>query len=138
MFLIRPGRIAAWLMQYGADYLPQPGTLIRASAVHAAGYLDERLKYAMDLDLFLRLRRQGSFVCVAAELAAFRRHETSLTVSNPEPGVEASHVRSRYLSSKALKRRGCWEPPINLLGRAWGKWQTFDMNRPGFTGGWGP
>jgi GT2 family glycosyltransferase len=125
-FFMRPGRLAPWLMQYGADYLPQPGTLIRATAAHAVGLLDERLRYAMDLDLFLRLRRHGPFVYLPAELAAFRRHDTSLTVSNPAPGVEATRVRSRYLSPRALTLAYIWEPPIEVLGRAWGKLQTFD------------
>jgi GT2 family glycosyltransferase len=125
-FFMRPGRLAPWLMRYGADYLPQPGTLVRASAAHAVGLLDERLRYAMDLDLFLKLRRQGSFAYLPFELAAFRRHETSLTVSNPAPDEEARRVRSHYLSPAALRLQPVWAPPIAFLGRAWGKLQTLD------------
>jgi GT2 family glycosyltransferase len=132
-FFMRPGRLAPWLMRFGADYLPQPGTLVRASAAHAVGLLDERLRYAMDLDLFLRLRRQGPFAYLPFELAAFRRHETSLTVSNPAPDEEATRVRSRYLGPTALRLQPLWEPPIALLGRAWGKLQTWD--RRGQAGG---
>ena len=42
--------------------IPQPGSLIRRSAWEHVGGLDERLHYAMDLDLFLRLRRFGVIV----------------------------------------------------------------------------
>lgn len=132
-FFMRPGRFAPWLMRFGADYLPQPGSLVRASAVRAVGLLDEQLRYAMDLDLFLRLRRLGPFVYLPVELASFRHHPTSLTISNPAPDVEATRVRARYLGPTAQRLDVLWKPPIEFLGRAWGKLQTYD--RRGQSGG---
>ena len=60
----RAGRGAVWLLAWGPDLVPQPGMLFRLDDFRAVGGLDESLKFAMDLDLLLRLRRRGRFVDV--------------------------------------------------------------------------
>jgi len=45
------------------------------------GGLDEDLHYSLDLDLFIRLARLGSFIHLRKHLAAFRLHPASKTVS---------------------------------------------------------
>ena len=65
----RVGRLAPWLCTFGPDFIPQPGSLMRMDAVRSVGGLDDSLRYAMDLDLFLRLRRRGPLVAVSATVA---------------------------------------------------------------------
>jgi GT2 family glycosyltransferase len=102
LFVARPTKWAASLLRWGPNLVPQPGSLARAAAVKAAGELDESLRYAMDLDLFLRLARVGPIVYTRRTLAAFRWHAGSTTVSATQASEqEAARVRRR-------SRRG-WE-----------------------------
>ncbi len=117
--ILYPGRIAAWFMRYGRDFVPQPGSLYRSDSVRAVGLLDEGLKYAMDLDLFLRLSQRGRVLYLKTVLASFRRHPGSLTVANPWPGREAAAVRARYHGFRARRSRHIWEPLASAAGRCW-------------------
>jgi GT2 family glycosyltransferase len=105
MFTVRSGRLAEWSLAYGHNMVSQPGSLFRARAVAAAGWLDEGLSYAMDLDLYLRLRRQGHLVYVPRVLGYFRRHPGGLTSADPHgTESEAEEVRRRYRSGAAFSR----------------------------------
>jgi glycosyltransferase involved in cell wall biosynthesis len=101
LFEARPGRLAGRLLRWGPDLVPQPGSLARASAVSLAGFLDESLRYAMDLDLFLRLKDQGSVHYLPVALAAFRWHAGSTTVS----GLAASEAEAREVRRRTWVRR---------------------------------
>ncbi|RZS91289.1 glycosyltransferase involved in cell wall biosynthesis [Motilibacter rhizosphaerae] len=109
--VLRPGRAEGrWLLRWGPNLVSQPGCVFRGTALRAAGPLDEDLRYTMDLDLFLRLQRQGPLVRVPALLASYRWEEGTLTVDNQaESAAEAERVRRRY-------RRG--GPAAALLARA--------------------
>ena len=63
----RAGRAAQWLLPWGPDLIPHPGSIIRLDALRAIGLFDPSLKYAMDLDAFLSLRRHGRFLSTARE-----------------------------------------------------------------------
>ena len=93
LFVARPGAFAARYLPWGKDLVPQPGSLFRADAVRAIGPLDERYRYAMDYDYFLRLRKWGELKYVGREVAAFRLHSHGIT-SN-QSGDESEHVRQR-------------------------------------------
>jgi GT2 family glycosyltransferase len=98
VFRSRAGRLARLILPFGPNLIPQPGSLMRYDAVRAVGGLDETIKLAMDLDLFLRLRKQGRFVSLPRTLACFRWHADSATVSNGELSMEESdRVRMRYM-----------------------------------------
>nr|WP_269205207.1 glycosyltransferase [Motilibacter aurantiacus] len=134
LFVATPGRIGAHLLGVGPNLVPQPGSLQRAAAVRRVGYLDETLKYAMDLDLFLRLRTAGPLRYVPRTLAAFRWHEGSTTVAAFEAsGREAADVRRRNarnlfahrLASRAVRspanRYQEWQKrPSTLRVASWG------------------
>lgn len=126
LFLIAPGSFAAKWMRWGHDFVPQPGSLFRRAAVEKVNGLDESLRYAMDLDLFLRLQKVGTVRYLREELASFRRHDTSLTVSNSAPGEEARIVRRRYLSAPARALESLGAPAIDLAGRLWAKGFLWD------------
>jgi cellulose synthase/poly-beta-1,6-N-acetylglucosamine synthase-like glycosyltransferase len=111
----RAGRLAPWLMTWGPDLVPQPGSLFRLDAVRAVGGIDPTLSYAMDLDLLLRLRRRGRLVNTRRTLASFRWHATSTTVANRRPSLEeAEMVKRRYLSAGAGRISPLWEQPVRL------------------------
>lgn len=96
LFEVRPGSMAIRLLRWGPDLIPQPGSLARAQSVLAAGLLDERLRFAMDLDLFLRLKDVGRLVYLPARLGVFRWHEGSTTVS----GAQASAAEARFVRQR--------------------------------------
>lgn len=118
LFTSRAGRFAPWLMTWGPDLVPQPGSLFRADAVRAVGGLDPSLHYAMDLDLLLRLRRRGPFVNTRRTLSCFRWHPTSTTVANRTPSLEESErVKRRYLSPTQRRLAPLWERPVRFATR---------------------
>jgi GT2 family glycosyltransferase len=102
-------------MSWGPNLVPLPGILYRHSAIQKAGDFDESLKYAMDLDMLLRLRKLGNFVCTGKTLAAFRWHTTSTTVANRQASLdEAARIKSRYLPKALRPLAPVWEIPVQL------------------------
>jgi GT2 family glycosyltransferase len=114
---VRPTRLAATLLRWGPNLVPQPGSVARGAAVQQAGLLDESLRYAMDLDLFLRLADVGPLRYVPRTLARFRWHEGSTTVSSGAASeAEARAVRARRWTGR--RRVGpALEPVARLAGR---------------------
>lgn len=102
VFRSRAGRIASAILSWGPNLIPQPGCLMRYDAVTEAGGLDETVRLAMDLDLFLRLRRLGRFIALPRTLASFRWHEDSATVKGENLSMEESdRLRMKYMSRPA-------------------------------------
>jgi GT2 family glycosyltransferase len=66
------------------NFVAAPATFIRRSAVLDAGGFDERFRYSMDYDLWLRLARRGDPVVIDAPLAAFRMAGESLSMTGFE------------------------------------------------------
>lgn len=83
-FQLRPGRLAAWYLPWGKDLVPQQGSLFRTSSVERIGGLRRDLAFAMDYDLFLRLRRVGKLAYIPHEVGAFRLHQSSITSNQPD------------------------------------------------------
>ena len=54
-----PADLAHRIQPWGPNLVPQPSSLTRLDALVAAGGYDESLRYAMDLDTFLRLATAG-------------------------------------------------------------------------------
>jgi glycosyltransferase involved in cell wall biosynthesis len=118
LFVARPTRWAASLLRWGPNLVPQPGSLARAAAVASAKRLDESLRYAMDLDLFLRLQRVGPIVYTPRTLAAFRWHEGSTTVSaTANSEQEARYVRRRSWRGWERIAGRLLEVPAGLAGQ---------------------
>lgn len=100
VFRSRAGRLAAAIVTFGPNLIPQPGSLFRYADVVAVGGLDESIHLAMDLDLFLRLRRRGRLVAVPRTVASFRWHADSATVSAETQSMEESdQIRKRHMRS---------------------------------------
>jgi GT2 family glycosyltransferase len=113
LFTNRAGRLARWLLPWGPDLIPHPGSLIRIDAMRRVGLFDESLRYAMDLDLFLKLRREGDFVATRTPVSAFRWHVASLTVMDRrKSGAEAALVKRRHLPRALRPVSAAWQEPV--------------------------
>jgi GT2 family glycosyltransferase len=110
------GRWAVPLMRFGPQLVPQPGSLFDRRVFDSIGGLDETLKWAFDLDLFLRLVERGRACFVAATLAEFRWHDGSLSVGGRQGSVaEASAVRRRFLPRALRPLSIVWEPLLRRV-----------------------
>jgi GT2 family glycosyltransferase len=111
----RAGDLASRILGWGPDLVPQPAALHRLDAVAEAGEYDESLRFAMDLDMLLRLRRVGPFVSTKEVVSSFRWHADSLTVANRKMSLaESERVKHRYLAPSARRVAPLWDVPVRL------------------------
>lgn len=104
VFRNRAGRFAAWTIGWGPNLIPQPGCLFRLDDVVAVGGLDESVRLAMDLDLYLRLRRRGRLLALPRTVASFRWHAGSATVSSESVSTdESDRLRMKYMGAFAAR-----------------------------------
>jgi len=109
----KAGKAAQWLLPWGPDLIPHPGTMIRLDALRAIGCFDESLKFAMDLDAFLKLRSHGRFVCTTQPVSAFRWHPDSLTVANrAASSAESEAIKARHLPGYLRPIEPVWRVPV--------------------------
>lgn len=109
------GPLAAKVLPWGPNLIPNPASLIDLDSIVEVGGFDDGLRLAMDLDLFLRLRRHGSFRSTRRAVSAFRWHQESLTVANRQRSArEANAVRRRYLPRPIRPMAPVWEWPVSL------------------------
>jgi len=66
----------------GRAFVPHPATFVRRALFDAVGHFDEQLRYAMDIDLWLRLAAHTPPVVLARVLAVFRDHPGSVSSAN--------------------------------------------------------
>jgi GT2 family glycosyltransferase len=113
LWVSRAGRLALPLLPWGPNLIPHPGALIRLDAMREVGLFDESLKYAMDLDLLLRIRPLGRFRSTRESVSAFRWHPASLTVANRSgSSAESEAVKRRYLPRALRPAAPLWEIPV--------------------------
>lgn len=72
----------------GLNYILQPSTFINRSHLEQAGYLDPRLHYGMDSDLWMRLSILHEPMPINETLAATREYETTKTSTGSFERVE--------------------------------------------------
>lgn len=109
----RAGLLARNLLPWGPNLLPHPGTVVRIDSILSVGGLDESLRYVMDLDLFLRLRRIGKFLHSPVLASRFRWHPDSATVeSRSSSSREAMRVKTKHLSAFPRFFAPLWNYPV--------------------------
>lgn len=109
----KAGRFAQFLLSWGPDLIPHPGSMIRLDALESVGSFDTSLKYAMDLDAFLKLKKVGKFVSTTMPVSAFRWHPNSLTVaSRKNSGAESEAVKAKYLPLWLRPISWIWVLPV--------------------------
>ncbi|OYX59345.1 MAG: hypothetical protein B7Y93_00355 [Micrococcales bacterium 32-70-13] len=107
------GWLAPFLLPWGPDLIPHPGTMVRLDALEAIGGFDTGLRFAMDLDAFLKLKQHGRFVWTRTSVSAFRWHAESLTVANRlRSSQEAEAVKRRHLPAVLRPVSALWHRPI--------------------------
>lgn len=116
LFTSRAGKIAPWLMTWGPNFVPLPGAVFRLDMLKSLDYIfDETLNLAMDLDLFLRLRKKGKLVNVGKAVSSFRWHSNSATVSGRSKSIhEAEQVKRRYYPRALKLFIPLWEIPVRI------------------------
>ncbi len=94
---------------YSGMCFPQPSSFIRKRIFDKIGCVNENLHYAMDYELFLKLKLIGaSFMKVDNLFSAYRYHESSKTVSSPLDfadewlQVYCNFIHDEYYSSDIL------------------------------------
>jgi GT2 family glycosyltransferase len=107
------GVLARLLLPWGPNLIPHPGTIVRISALRSIGFFDPALNYALDLDVFLKLRGKGTFVSRPVVSAQFRWHPESLTVADRHASsVEAMAIKRRHLPAWARPFSPLWHWPV--------------------------
>ena len=87
----------------GRAWIAHPAVFIRRSVFGRVGMFDETLKYAMDVDLWLRLGRIARPATVDRALTVFREHAGSVSSANKiKARQEEFQVRRRYLRRAPL------------------------------------
>jgi glycosyltransferase involved in cell wall biosynthesis len=93
----RLGRVGFWSSKYGPNLTPQPGSLFRTSAVTEPLLLKPQHKFAMDLDLWLRLSRRGKFTFIKQTQAFMLWHQDAATVKQRKNALaEAYKIRLEH------------------------------------------
>jgi hypothetical protein len=115
----RAGPLAQLLLAWGPNLIPHPGTVIRLDALEAVGSFDSKLSYALDLDVFLKLRRVGVFISQPVVSARFRWHADSATVANRSASAkEAMAVKNRHLPAWLRGISWIWNYPVSWASQA--------------------
>lgn len=116
LFVSRSGRWAMKLLRYGPQLVPQPGLVMRRVLFEEVGRLNERLAWAFDLELLLKMSRVCDFQYLPEVQSRFRWHSESLSVGSRAGSVaEASRVRREALSVPARLMSPLWEGPLKRL-----------------------
>lgn len=115
IFSSRAGSLAPWIMTWGPDLVPMMGLMMRKKSLDEVGVFSVSLKWAMDLDMLLRLKRVGKFINTKQTLSAFRWHSTSQTVtSRPRVLDETEKIKRIYLPKYIRPFAILWEVPVRI------------------------
>ncbi len=113
--LNQTGQLAATILGFGPDLIPQPSSLFRLDDFKRVHGLDSEYKNAFDFDLFLKLKKIGKLEYVPELISYFRWHNDSLSVNQRWRAVkEASKVRRSHLKFPVSAFSIIWEPTIAL------------------------
>lgn len=81
------------------NYIPHPATFVAKNLFEQCGGFDERIRYAMDYELWLRIGKIAEPLQLDEYLAVFRQHPGSLTSSNRMASFDDDFdVRMRYVA----------------------------------------
>jgi glycosyltransferase involved in cell wall biosynthesis len=87
----------------GRAWIAHPAVFIRRAAFGRVGMFDERLKYAMDVDLWLRLAAVARPATLDRPLTVFREHAGSVSSANKiKARQEEFQVRRRHMKRAPL------------------------------------
>lgn len=91
------------------NFIPHPATFVRRRLFDQIGGFDEKIKYAMDYDMWLRLGRLADPAQLDEHLSVFRRHPGSLSTCNRAASFQDDFsVRMKYASRAPWSRAYHW------------------------------
>ena len=97
-------RINLFISKIGPNIIPQPGSLIRKSAFDKQQLLNENYKYAMDLDMWLRILNNGQIGVIQENQSLMNWHSESITVINrKKASTEAFQIRYKNAENVIIK-----------------------------------
>jgi glycosyltransferase involved in cell wall biosynthesis len=97
------GHFSRWKFRARRYYFPHPSTFMRTSLMRELGGFDASIRYAMDIDLWLRAIRVAEPVVLEETLAVFRVHDGSLSSANQRATVKDEwSVRRKYVKDDPL------------------------------------
>jgi len=100
-YAMRPFSYRAYASGHAA--IAHPAVFVRRSVFEQVGLFDEDLRYAMDIDLWLRLAAHTPPALIAQPLTVFRDHAGSVSSANKlRARQEEFAVRRRYLHKAPL------------------------------------
>jgi hypothetical protein len=109
----RFGKLANAVLHFGPCLVPQPGMLFRRSTFNQVGGLNSSYRMAFDLDLLLKIKREGKLQYIPFLVSKFRWHNDSLSVRQRlEASKEASRIRKKYLPKMLRPISPLWEIPL--------------------------
>jgi GT2 family glycosyltransferase len=118
VFKNRVNKFTFFISRVGPNIIPQPGSLIRRNVLGANPPLNENYRYAMDLDLWLRLLKTGKIGLIKESQAMMFWHSNSITVSNRQrASFEAFQIRCKNTENIFIKVLNllCYFPTKLLL-----------------------
>jgi glycosyltransferase involved in cell wall biosynthesis len=118
-----------WKLVYLSDYVLQQSTFFRRAAVEEIGWLDEKLRYALDWDLLIRLGRRFGLHYVPEYFGALREYCEAKSFAGGRARIEEIRaVLERYTGLKrapgsrtyALKeRQDAWKDRLERGSPRW-------------------
>ena len=115
LWVSKAGGLASQMLGFGPNLIPHLSAMMRLDALEASGGYDESLRYTMDLDVLLRLKKRGSFVSTTTVTSAFGWQPSSLTVDNRSASAKEARVVKRLYVPAWLR----WCEPLWAYPVAW-------------------
>ncbi len=96
-------KVSLLISEIGPNLIPQPGSLIRNDKINNF-LLNEKYNYAMDLDLFLRLKKNGKIGIIKEVQAILNYDLNTITLKNrKEASKEAFKIRKLNAKNTVFK-----------------------------------
>lgn len=104
IFINRVTKLNLIISKVGPNVITQPGSLLRRTAIREEQLLNEKYKYSMDLDMWLRIMRCGKIGIIKEVQAIMKWHKDSITIGNRKSAsIEAFQIR--LSNSETLMRK---------------------------------
>lgn len=107
-----------WKLVYLSDYVLQQSTFFRRAAIEEIGWLDEKLHYALDWDLLIRLGKRYGLRYVPEYLGGLREYPEAKSFAGGKARVE--EIRLVLERHTGLRRApGYWTYGLQTRQEAW-------------------
>ena len=114
------------LLHRGCGALPHPSTMFRRDIFRQVGCYNEELRYAQDLDLWLRMSEVGQLANLSDTLLSYRLHASSVTALRRDEQLRCAEHAVRNARRRAgrqphfsMPRTSV--PPVDSVLRSWSR-----------------